>query len=156
MATLFPTSLDDFLNPSPSVRLDATGTDARLRHSTQHTNLNDAIEAVEAKVGANFSSVSTSLDYIISLLLLTQTEHGQGVRRDIIGLPFPTNIIWYADSGATIKLVEKRYTYDGRRNITKVELFLYDGTIANTLKRTITDTKTLSGPFEISRSRVVT
>lgn len=156
MTTLFPTSLDGFLNPTPSNRLDATGADPRLVHSTQHTNLNDSVSALEAKLGINFSSVTTSLDYIATLLLLTQTEHGQGVRRVIVGQPFPSNIVWYADNGGTIKLVEKKYTYDAQRNITKIELFLYDGTMANVLKRTVTDLRTLSGPFEVSRNRVVT
>jgi hypothetical protein len=112
--------------------------------------------SVQAKVGVDFSSVTVSLDYIATLLLMTQTEHGRGVRRDILGQPFPTNIIWYADIGGTTKLVEKQYTYDSKKNIIKVELFLYDGTPFNTLKRTITDTKTLSGPFETSRIRTVT
>jgi len=156
MSTLFPLNLDSFLNPGASTKLDATGSDPRLRHSSQHDDINDAMTSVQAKVGIDFSSVAVSLDYIVTLLLMTQTEHGQGVRRDILGQPFPTNVIWYADIGGTTKLVEKQYTYDSKKNIIKVELFLYDGTPFNTLKRTITDTKTLSGPFEASRIRTVT
>lgn len=156
MSTLFPTTLDTFLNPGTLTNLDSTGSDPRLRHSAQHGNINDAMASVQAKVGVDFSSVAVSLDYIATLLLMTQTEHGQGVRRDILGQPFPTNVIWYADIGGTTKLVEKQYTYDSKKNIIKVELFLYDGTPFNTLKRTITDIKTLSGPFETSRIRTVT
>jgi len=156
MSTTFPTTLDTFLNPGATTKLDATGSDPRLRHSTQHDNINDSMAAVQAKVGVNFSSVNTSLDYIVTLLLMTQTEHGQGVRRDIIGQPFPTNIIWYANIGATVKLVEKKYTYDSKKNIIKVELFLYDGSPSNIVKRKITDTKTLNGPFEVSRTRTIT
>lgn len=156
MSTNFPSILDSFLNPGSLTNLDSTGSDPRLRHSTQHDNINDAMASVQAKVGVDFSSVTVSLDYIVTLLLMTQMEHGQGIRRDILGQPFPTNVIWYADLGGAVKLVEKKYTYDSKKNIIKVELFLYDGTPSNILKRTITDTKTLNGPFETSRIRTVT
>jgi hypothetical protein len=32
-------------------------------HATQHTNLNDAVEALQSKVGVDGSAVTTSLDY---------------------------------------------------------------------------------------------
>jgi hypothetical protein len=155
MSTLFPQGLDTFVNPSSVTPLDANSTDPRLRHSLQHDNLNDGMSAVQSKVGENFSNINISLDYIANLLLMTQTEHNQGVRRDIIGGVFPTSVIWYGDSLGTIKLIEKRYTYDSRKNITQVDLLLYDGTVSNILKRTITDVITLSGPFETSRTRAV-
>ncbi len=62
MATNFPTSLDSLTNPQ--------GTDsvAAVSHATQHANANDAIEALEAKVGANNSAVTTSLDYRVRTL----------------------------------------------------------------------------------------
>jgi hypothetical protein len=62
MATNFPTSLDSLTNPQ--------GTDsvAAVPHAAQHANANDAIEALEAKVGANNSAVTTSLDYRIRTL----------------------------------------------------------------------------------------
>ena len=156
MPSSFPTTLDGFLNPSQTTNLDGSGSDPRLRHSSQHDNLNDAVSAIETKVGTTLSSVTTSLDYIITLLLLATSQHSKGVRRDIQGGFFPTNVVWFADPGATIKLVEKKYTYDGNKNITKVELFLYDGSGANNITRTITDNITLSGPFETSRTRTVT
>jgi len=62
MATNFPTSLDSLTNPQ--------GTDsvAAVSHAAQHANANDAIEALEAKVGANNSAVTTSLDYRVRTL----------------------------------------------------------------------------------------
>ena len=62
MATNFPTSLDSLTNPQ--------GTDsvAAVPHAAQHANANDAIEALEAKVGANNSAVTTSLDYRVRTL----------------------------------------------------------------------------------------
>lgn len=59
MSINFPTSLDSLSNPSGG---DAVGV---VSHSTQHANANDAIEALEAKVGVDNSAVTTSLDYKI-------------------------------------------------------------------------------------------
>lgn len=62
----FPTALDTFTEPpSPATTpLD----DATYNHTTHHTNLGDAIEALEAKVGVNNSAVTTSLDYKVEFL----------------------------------------------------------------------------------------
>jgi hypothetical protein len=60
MATNFPTSLDALTNPS--------GTDSMSSpsHAGQHADANDAIEALEAKVGVNGSAVTTSHEYRIN------------------------------------------------------------------------------------------
>ena len=66
MATNFPGSLDSYTNPVGSDLLSTgAGGDS---HSTMHSNLNDAVEALEAKVGANSSAVTTSHDYKIDAL----------------------------------------------------------------------------------------
>ena len=65
MATNFPTSLDALTNPTSADTLDSV----TVPHATQHANANDAIEALQAKVGVNGSSVTTSLDYKISQAL---------------------------------------------------------------------------------------
>ncbi len=57
MATNFPTLLDTFTNPLPTSLLLSPS------HSLQHSDANDAIEALEAKVGITNSNVTTSLDY---------------------------------------------------------------------------------------------
>jgi hypothetical protein len=62
MATNFPTSLDTLTNPTSSDPLNNPS------HSAQHANSNDAIEALQAKVGANSSAVTTSLDYKVTQL----------------------------------------------------------------------------------------
>ena len=67
MATNFPNSLDNLTNPASTDPTDAPS------HSQQHTNANDAIEALEAKVGINGSSNSTSLDYRVSQLEVNPT-----------------------------------------------------------------------------------
>lgn len=62
MTTIFPGGLDSFINPT------ATNTLNNPSHSGQHDNINDAMLAVQAKVGVNQSSVTTSLDYLVSHL----------------------------------------------------------------------------------------
>lgn len=62
MATSFPSQIDVFSNPSGS---DAQSS-APVLHSTQHANANDAIEALQAKVGIDNSEDPTSIDYILA------------------------------------------------------------------------------------------
>ena len=59
MATNFPTTIDTFTDPTGTQAMNATSP----THSGIHTNANDAIAALEAKVGVNSSAVTTSLDY---------------------------------------------------------------------------------------------
>jgi microcystin-dependent protein len=61
MATNFPTSLDGLTNPAAGDTLNAPS------HSTQHANSNDAIEALQTKVGVDSSAVTTSLDYKVRI-----------------------------------------------------------------------------------------
>jgi hypothetical protein len=57
VATSFPTSLDALTNPQPTDDLTSPS------HAGQHADANDAIEALQVKVGVNGSTVATSLDY---------------------------------------------------------------------------------------------
>lgn len=60
MATSFPTGLDALTNPTGSSSLTSPD------HAGQHADINDAVEALEAKVGVNSSAVTSSLDYKIT------------------------------------------------------------------------------------------
>ena len=64
MASNFPSSLDSFTNPSSSDAMDSVS----VPHATQHSDVNDAVEALQAKVGADSSAVTSSLDYKIAQL----------------------------------------------------------------------------------------
>ena len=75
MASNFPSSLDTFTNPSSSDAMDSVS----VPHATQHANSNDAVEAVQAKVGADSSAVTSSHDYKIAQL------EGQGEYVDYSG-----------------------------------------------------------------------
>jgi len=77
MATNFPTSLDTLANPSGSDLLD--NANPALVHSAQHGDANDAIEALEAKVGANGSNVQTSHDYKLSAVTGAEKAITSGV-----------------------------------------------------------------------------
>ena len=62
MATNFPTTLDD----ATSIPVESTTTPLATNHVTAHQNIQDALEAVEAKIGVNSSAVTTSHDYKLS------------------------------------------------------------------------------------------
>ena len=60
MAINFPTSLDTLTNPITTSPLNSPS------HAGQHSDANDAIEALEAKVGITSSADTNSLDYKIA------------------------------------------------------------------------------------------
>jgi hypothetical protein len=60
MAINFPTSLDALTNPAP------TDSRATVSLAGKISDLNDAVEALEAKVGADSSAVTSSLDYKVA------------------------------------------------------------------------------------------
>lgn len=62
MAVNFPDFLDDFTNPQSSDSV------ASPSHSEQHSNANDAIKALQSKVGINNSTDINSLDYRVRTL----------------------------------------------------------------------------------------
>jgi len=64
MAILYPTSLDTLTNPNSSQYMD----DPTVSATWIVSNLNDAVEALEAKVWINGSAETTSLDYKTSRL----------------------------------------------------------------------------------------
>jgi len=64
MSTTFPTALDAFANPVGTDLLENAS--AALDHDFQHASANDAIEALETKVGIDGSAVTTSHDYKLS------------------------------------------------------------------------------------------
>jgi hypothetical protein len=69
MATNFPASLDSLTNPVAGDSLNSPS------HAGQHANANDAIEALQAKVGVDGSAVTTSLDYkVAQAVTLTGTQ----------------------------------------------------------------------------------
>ena len=64
MSTNYPAALDTLTNPSP--------TDGLTGHAQQHADANDAIEALQAKVGITGSTDAASLEYRV-----TAAENGK-------------------------------------------------------------------------------
>lgn len=159
MSTVFPGGLDTFINPTEADKLNGNP-NPLLTHVSQHTNLNDGMAAVQAKLGTFFSNINTSDDYKLQILMLMLETHNLGLYKRVSGgtPAFPTNKIWYTDNGMSIKLIEKIITYQPTKKIIQqVSYLLYDGTIANTVKRQIIDTPIYynSTPFEESITRVI-
>jgi hypothetical protein len=57
MATNFPGSLDTFTNPTSSSTLDSPS------HAAQHANINDAVEAVQSKLGVGAGTIGEWTDF---------------------------------------------------------------------------------------------
>jgi len=74
MATNFPNSLDSLTNPAITDQLSSPS------HAAQHANANDAIEQLQAKVGVNSSTVTTSHDYKIAQLEAAITAGVSGTK----------------------------------------------------------------------------
>ena len=88
MPSNYPTSLDDFTNPTVSDYLNST----TVPHATQHSDLNDAVENLQAKVGIDSSADTDSLDYKV-------TDHETRISTVEAGAT-ATAVIAYADLAA--------------------------------------------------------
>lgn len=73
MATNFPSSLDT----STTLPAEGASTPLATNHVTAHQNIQDAIEAIEAKVGADSSAVTSSHDYKLSEVTSTDKSVGK-------------------------------------------------------------------------------
>ena len=110
MAITFPTTLDTLSNPASSDALNSNG-----GHALQHANANDAIEALEAKVGIDSSAVTTSLSYKLGAVTgsekaltsgtSTQTVSGLTLTSPVINVGSDaTGDMYYRSSGAFSRL----------------------------------------------------
>lgn len=110
----FPTSLDTLSNPTGTELLENAV--AALDHDVQHSNANDILEALEAKVGVNSSAVTTSHDYKLSAVTgsakaltsgtSTQTVSGLTLTSPQINMASnATGDMYYRDgTGTTVRL----------------------------------------------------
>ncbi len=88
MPTAFPGGLDALANPT------ATSPRNNPSHAGQHTDANDAIKALEAKVGVDGSAVTTTLDYLV------KTKAPLGVRY-VLDFTGPNNEAYGAEATMT-------------------------------------------------------
>jgi len=97
MATTFPEEIDSFLNPQPADSV------AAVSHAAQHSDANDAIEALQQKVGVDNSTDTTSLDYKIRHAVAQ--EEIQDFVAPLLNHAFHTNItVTYDDVNNRIVL----------------------------------------------------
>jgi hypothetical protein len=98
MATGFPASKDNLSNPQ--------ATDVLVGHAEQHSNANDAIEALQTKVGIDNSSDPNSIDYKISELetLVESVGNSSDVITELLGLD--------GNNDLTIEGIENKTTID--------------------------------------------
>lgn len=73
MSTNFPTTLDS----STTIPAEGASTVLATNHVTAHQNIQDAIEAIEAKIGVDSSAVTTSHDYKLSEVTSTDKAVGK-------------------------------------------------------------------------------
>lgn len=97
MATNYPTSLDQLTNPNSSDQLSSPS------HSQQHTNANDAIEALQTKVGVNGSTDPNSLTYKVSNIetTLISLDNSTDAVIELLGLEGNNDLAVYGIENAT-------------------------------------------------------
>jgi hypothetical protein len=97
MATSYPSAIDTLVNPSSSNPLSSPS------HSEQHTNANDAIEALETKIGINNSSDTNSIDYKVNSLQTAVTNIGNSTTAaiELLGLEGNNDIQVYGIENIT-------------------------------------------------------
>jgi hypothetical protein len=93
MATSFPTSLDSLTNPVAGDTLSSPS------HAGQHADANDAIEALQAKVGVNNSAVTTTIDYKLRNLDASTITNGSLTAAVVDQLEENWNIVASAATG---------------------------------------------------------
>jgi hypothetical protein len=100
MATSFPNSIDTLVNPSSTDSL------SNPSHSQQHTNLNDAVESIQTKIGANGSQDPNSIQYKISEIEATlgDIENSTSVAEVLLGLE--------GNNDLTVEGIENKTTLD--------------------------------------------
>lgn len=89
MATNFPSSLDD----STTIPAESASTKLSTNHVTAHQNIQDAIEAIEAKVGVDGSAVTTSHDYKLSEVTSTDKAVGKTATQTLTNKTLTSPII---------------------------------------------------------------
>lgn len=122
MATNFPTSLDVLSNPQPNDSVEL------VSHAEQHSNANDAIEALETKVGKNNDNNQDSLDFKVRRLenLAIVADQAKDIAAGIITSGTHNNITVLYDNVA--KKLNLTATYNEAETISAIATALTAGT----------------------------
>jgi hypothetical protein len=86
MATSFPSSIDSFTNPSASDALDSVS----VPHAAQHANLNDAMVAVQTKLGTGSGTIGTWTTYTATTTNFTASSQScaYSVLNDVVFIQY--------------------------------------------------------------------
>jgi len=147
MATTFPTTLDQLLNP--------TGTDSvqLVSHAAQHSNANDAIEALEAKLGVDNSTNTETIDYKVRDLIskIYTNEMAQDAIASALAAGTHTNItVNYDDVANSLSLVA---TYDDEEVMDAIATSLTAGSGITKVYNDAANTITVSVDTTVIASR---
>lgn len=96
MATSFPGSIDVLTNPTATDALNSV----TVPHATQHTNANDAIEAIETALGANLGNVVASANGSVTGPL-EKWNVSATASTGTINIDVKTAGVWYYTTDAT-------------------------------------------------------
>jgi hypothetical protein len=97
VATNFPNNLDELINPNGTDQLSAPS------HSEQHANANDAIEALQVKVGIDGSQDPDSLTYKVNdiVSILGDLDNSTDNVIELLGLEGNNDLSVYGIENAT-------------------------------------------------------
>lgn len=109
MAINYPTALDLFTDPTASDQLNLPS------HSGLHTDINSAVEALEAKVGADGSAVTSSLDYRVTQLETRPVYFAKALRNTDLTVTYSSNTLFDSNLNLTVDAAAGdviSYTFD--------------------------------------------
>lgn len=138
MATNFPADIDVLVNPQPNDSVEI------VPHAAQHANANDAIEALETKVGKTNDTNPNSLDFKVRTLETNtlDTEKVEDLVGDLLTTGTHTNItVAYDDVARKINLTA---TYDNEETIAAIATAMIATGGINKVYDSIAKTITLS------------
>ena len=134
MSTNFPTSLDTLTNPT------STDSVATVDHAAQHANANDAIEALQAKVGADSSVVTSSHDYKLSEVTGSDKAVGKTATQTLTNKTLTSPTISNPTFSGTTQFIDADFSIKDNSDGTKVAKFEVSGiTTATTRTKTLQD-----------------
>lgn len=117
-ATLFPGAIDTFNNPLQSTGLADVG----YEHDLEHDKENDAILALETKMGQDFSPITASIDYVMKHHSHTGAD-GSAALTSLVAQPVTDgNVMTLKTAGGTVFITASSVAAGPALTVTPVAL----------------------------------